>query len=69
VAALPTTICGFVEADGIRLLDEEMILEIKYRSHIPAAFKQLVERFQLNPRPASKYRLAATALGVIGIHA
>jgi hypothetical protein len=46
-----------------------MILEIKYRSHIPAAFKGLVERFQLNPQPASKYRLAAGALGIVGVHA
>ncbi len=69
LTALPTTTCGFVDGQGTALLEGEMILEIKYRSHIPPAFKQLVERFQLNPRPASKYRLAAHALGLIGIHA
>lgn len=69
VAAVANTTCGFVEGEELGLLHDEMILEIKFRSHIPAAFKQIVERFRLNPRPASKYRLAAQALGVIGMHA
>lgn len=61
--------CGFHEDAGQHLLQDEMILEVKYRSHIPAAFKQLVELFRLTPRPASKYRIAARALGVTGVHA
>ncbi len=69
VAALASSHCGFVEAAGTSLLPGEMILELKYRAHVPAVFKRLVEEFRLNPRPASKYRLAARALGVSGIHA
>ena len=69
VAALASGHCGFVNAAGTGLLAGEMILELKYRSHVPAAFKRLVEEFRLNPRPASKYRLAARTLGVAGIHA
>lgn len=69
LAALASSRCGFVEATGTGLLADEMILELKYRSHVPAAFKRLVEEFRLNPRPASKYRLAARTLGVAGIHA
>ncbi len=69
LAALASSRCGFEEATGTGLLADEMILELKYRSHVPAAFKRLVEEFRLNPRPASKYRLAARTLGVAGIHA
>jgi hypothetical protein len=69
LAAIANTTCGFVGGDAIALLDGQMIVEIKYRAHVPVAFKQLVERFQLHPRPASKYRLAAQTLGVVGIHA
>jgi hypothetical protein len=69
VAAVANPICGFVDGGETGLLDNEMILEIKFRSHVPVAFKQLVERFRLSPRPASKYRLAAKALGVVEVHA
>lgn len=69
VAAVASSHCGFVQAAGTGLLDGEMILELKYRAHVPAVFKRLVEEFRLNPRPASKYRLAAKTLGVAGIHA
>jgi hypothetical protein len=67
--AAANSACGFSEREGTALLDGDLILEIKYRSHIPAAFKQLVEQFRLNPRPASKYRIAAKNLGVVGVHA
>jgi hypothetical protein len=69
VTALANTTCGFVDGDTVALLDGHMILEMKYRAHVPVAFKQLVEQFQLYPRPASKYRLAAHTLGLAGIHA
>lgn len=42
--------------------DGAMILELKYRSEVPALFKQLVEEFGLQPRTASKYRLGMAAL-------
>ena len=47
------------------LLGDEMILELKYRGVAPAVFRQLVETFALQPRRASKYRVAAAALGLV----
>jgi len=32
---------------------------------MPAMFKILIERFRLNPKPYSKYRTAAAALGYV----
>ena len=69
VTALPNPTWAFVDGSGAELLRDQAILEIKYRSHVPAVFRQLVERFRLDPRQSSKYRLAANALGVIGVHA
>ena len=47
---------------GRRLLDQDVILELKYRVSLPAIFKHLVEEFALKPIPISKYRIGATAL-------
>lgn len=51
--------------EGQLLLEHEVIIELKYRMEMPAVFKQLVEDFGLNPKPISKYRLAAVALGFV----
>lgn len=47
------------------LLGGSMILELKYRGLVPAVFRQLVGEFQLAPRRASKYRVAAHTLGLV----
>jgi hypothetical protein len=47
---------------GRRLLDHDVILELKYRVSLPAMFKHLVEQFALRRVPISKYRVGATAL-------
>jgi hypothetical protein len=47
------------------LLDDVMILELKYRHVLPAVFKQLVEEFSLQPQRSSKYRVAAGILGLV----
>ena len=65
--ALPAAGLWFSEQDGIRLLENQIILELKFRCEIPVLFKYLVEEFALNPQPVSKYRLAATALGLVEI--
>ena len=49
-------------ADGVRLIEECMILELKYRAEVPSLFKQLVEEFGLRPRATSKYRLGVVAI-------
>jgi hypothetical protein len=53
----------FLDEWGRLVLDDRMVLELKYRRHVPAIFKQLVETFALEPRRASKYRLGIAALG------
>jgi hypothetical protein len=47
------------------VLDESMILELKYQGRIPAIFRQLMDEFRIAPRRSSKYRLAARALGLV----
>jgi hypothetical protein len=69
VAAVANPTWGFMDVEGTALTGGKMILEIKYRSHAPAVFRRLVQEFQLNPQPASKYRLAVNALGFAGTHA
>lgn len=53
----------FSDRDGQPVVGDCMILELKYRRHVPALFKQLVEAFALEPRRSSKYRLGIIALG------
>ena len=53
----------FSDGDGPLVVGTQMILELKYRQHVPALFKQLVEAFALEPQRASKYRLGIAALG------
>jgi hypothetical protein len=65
VAAVPSTV-RFGPARGVTFLPEHLILELKFAHDLPAIFKRLVEAFGLVPRPASKYRMAAAALGDIG---
>jgi hypothetical protein len=49
--------------DGVPILCQRVLLELKYRRHLPALFKGLMQDFALTPGPLSKYRLAITALG------
>jgi hypothetical protein len=53
----------FSDRGGQPVGGDQMILELKYRRHVPALFKQLVETFALEPQRVSKYRLGITALG------
>ena len=55
----------FLESETTPILKDRMILELKFRCAMPLLFKSLVEEFQLNPQPFSKYRLAATSLGLV----
>ncbi|MEW6159590.1 MAG: polyphosphate polymerase domain-containing protein [Verrucomicrobiota bacterium] len=42
---------------GLKLLDGQNIVELKYRSTLPALFKTLIADLQLQPQAVSKYRL------------
>jgi len=48
-----------------RVLDEAMVVEMKYRVAPPPVFKELVATFNLAPQPVSKYRWSARRLGLI----
>jgi VTC domain-containing protein len=48
-----------------RVLEEAMIVEMKYRVTPPPVFKELVATFNLAPQPVSKYRWSARRLGLI----
>src|SRR6516165_2521024 len=50
-------------ADGLPMLMDRVLLELKFRRHLPALFKGLMQDFSLTPGPLSKYRLAIQALG------
>jgi hypothetical protein len=51
--------------ERVPVLQNGVILELKFRFALPTVFKLLVEEFALNPRPVSKYRLAIDALGLV----
>ncbi len=65
LSALPAVGLWFSEQNCTRLLENQNILELKFRCEMPVLFKYLVEEFALNPQPVSKYRLAAAALGLV----
>lgn len=52
---------------GIPLLTDQVVLELKFHSALPALFKGLLQEFQLNPTAVSKYRLGIQAWGLDGM--
>ena len=50
---------------GTPMTDGQVIVEMKYRSEMPAVLQELAREFGLVPRPLSKYRLAAAALDLV----
>lgn len=63
VRVTPIEAPQFSDDPGRPVLGGLMVLELKYRQHVPAIFKQLVGNFTLEPQRASKYRLGIAALG------
>ena len=63
--ALQTTCIQFSNELGSPLLEDQIILELKFRYGMPALFKYHLEEFALTPVPFSKYRFAAAALGFV----
>lgn len=66
VVATPTSLVTLNVGPGRPLVDDLMILELKYSGVFPRIFKDLVDQFHLTPRPASKYRFAVQTLGLAG---
>ena len=63
VSVVPAARPTFAAGDAAVVLPDRLVLELKFRHHLPALFKHLVEQFALTPQPASKYRLGMVALG------
>jgi hypothetical protein len=51
------------EDGGLTLFPGRAVLELKFRTALPAAFKELVGALRLNPCPVSKYRSCVGAWG------
>jgi hypothetical protein len=49
---------------GCRILNGQVVVEIKYSRQLPALLRRAVEEFRLDPRRSSKYRTAVDALGL-----
>jgi hypothetical protein len=53
----------FEATPGVRVLEGQLVLELKYHARVPALFRRLIETFSLAPETASKYRLGIAAAG------
>jgi len=53
----------FDESPALPILEQQLILELKFRGHLPTTFKGLIEDLRLTSCTASKYRFGMTALG------
>jgi hypothetical protein len=56
----------FLPDAGIPIVEDRVILELKYRHEVPLIFKSLIATFLLASQPASKYRLGVAALKDVG---
>ena len=54
--------------DGVALLDEKRILELKFRGAMPLLFRNLVEQQQLQVTPFSKYRTSVEECIPLDVH-
>jgi hypothetical protein len=54
-------VARFEAADRASILGDKTIVEMKFTTAMPAAFKGLVEQFALEPVRVSKYRLGIEA--------
>ena len=64
LSASPADAFALEGAGPAALLPGQMILELKYRGAMPAVFRELADVFAITPGRASKYRVAADALGI-----
>jgi hypothetical protein len=65
ITAFASEAFTFESRPAIPVLAGQVILELKYGGRLPALFKELVERFALEPQRCSKYRTTAEALGLV----
>ena len=63
VAVAAINAVHFDEQPALPILQQQLILELKFRGHLPTIFKRLIEELRLTSCTASKYRFGMTALG------
>jgi hypothetical protein len=66
IVATSISTVAFTSHSGVEILPGQEVLELKYRVHVPPLFKRLIEKFNLEPRAISKYRMGMEALGLAG---
>jgi VTC domain len=64
IRAAPAEGFTFQPGPGVLVVENQTILELKFRVEMPATFKHLVEEFALETSAISKYRLAVPKLGL-----
>jgi hypothetical protein len=64
ILALPMQRLSFAPQPSVPVLTTHTIVEMKYRSELPAVLRHLVEVFKLEPASVSKYRLSVRALSL-----
>jgi hypothetical protein len=62
IQATPAGRYAFAQPGGVVLSPGARILELKYKMEIPGVFKELMQTWNLQPQPSSKYRMAVAAL-------
>jgi hypothetical protein len=62
VTAVAIEALAFADRPGLAVLEGKAILELKFRHHVPAVFRRLIEDFRLEPGRASKYRFGLARL-------
>lgn len=60
---LPMPDRAFLPGVGFPVIEQQAIVEMKYRRELPAILRRAVETFKLTPVAVSKYRLGFAALG------
>jgi hypothetical protein len=62
IRASPIDGVRFDPDGGVPILAGSMVVELKFRNHLPAVFKRLIEEFRIEPQRVSKYRLGLSAV-------
>ena len=60
---LPMPDRAFLPGVGFPVMEDQAIVEMKYRRELPAVLRRAVEMFKLTPAAVSKYRVGFDALG------
>ena len=65
IVATSISTVAFTSHSDVEVLSGQEVLELKYRVHVPPLFKRLIEKFNLEPRAISKYRMGVAALRLV----